>query len=235
MDDIANLAADAVEGLTVIADEQTHGRGRANRRWHAAPGSSLLFSTLLRPDCSPERFQVFPLLAGLAVAESIERCCGVRAGVKWPNDVLIDGRKVAGLLVTSRVTNSQVETAILGVGVNLIKTPDNLATGAIALEDVADQNPDAEVLLNEMLGSICSVYRDVIAGDTRTLLERWLERAVYLRERVEVVDGERCLVGRFSGVSESGGLVLQTGADTYREVHAGDLVRGPVRPGNRGG
>ena len=126
MDEIASRAAGAPEGLTVVARHQSEGRGRADRPWHAEPGSSLLFSTLLRPNCEPARFQVFPLLVGLAIAESIDSCCNVRAQVKWPNDVLIDGRKVSGTLVTTRIAYDRVESAILGVGLNVFGSPGQL-------------------------------------------------------------------------------------------------------------
>lgn len=229
MDEVANRAADGTEGLTVVAAEQTEGRGRANRRWHAAPGSSLLFSTLLRPNCGPERFQVFPLLAGLAVAESIEKRLGIRTEVKWPNDVLIDGRKVAGLLVTSRVEDGRIETAILGVGVNVFQVPAALGANAIALGEATGRSPDLELLLNEILASLSAAYEVVLSGDTRESLDRWLERAVYLRDQVEILDGETSLSGRFSGITEMGALVLQVGDEEFREVHAGDMVRGPVK------
>jgi BirA family biotin operon repressor/biotin-[acetyl-CoA-carboxylase] ligase len=228
MDEIAIRAPDSSEGLTVIAAEQTQGRGRSNRQWRSEPGAGLLFSTLLRPECAIETFQVFPLLASLAVSESIQHCSGIRAQLKWPNDVLIDGRKVAGLLITTIVVNGQVTQAILGIGINMFGVPDDLAEQAISLEEAAGRCLNADMLLGEALASLSMVYSHVLAGTVRRLLERWIERAAHLGELVEIVDTESRMAGRFSGVTEKGALVLQTGPDSVREVYAGDMVRGPV-------
>jgi BirA family biotin operon repressor/biotin-[acetyl-CoA-carboxylase] ligase len=228
MDEVASRATDAPEGLTIIAGEQTHGRGRADRRWHAPPGSGLLFSTLLRPGCAPEVFQVFPLVAGLAVAKAIETCTGVRVQLKWPNDLLIEDRKVAGLLLTSKVANDTVEHAILGVGINLYSVPERHDRKAISLEAVADRRPDSNLLLDESLKSLSAVYRQILSGHTQPFLDGWLKRAAYLGEMVEIVEGDQTHSGRFAGISPYGALILRDQSGEMREVHTGDLVRGPL-------
>jgi BirA family biotin operon repressor/biotin-[acetyl-CoA-carboxylase] ligase len=228
MDEIANRATHAPEGLTVIAGEQTHGRGRADRRWHAPSGSGLLFSTLLRPGCAPDVFQVFPLLAGLAVAEAIETCTGVRAALKWPNDLLIEERKVAGLLLTSKVANETVEYAILGVGINVYNASEHADKKAISLEVAAVRRPDSILLLDKTLISLSVVYSQILEGNSQPLLDRWLERAAYLDEMVDVVEGDQTHSGRFAGISPHGELILRDQSGRMREVHAGDLVRGPL-------
>jgi BirA family biotin operon repressor/biotin-[acetyl-CoA-carboxylase] ligase len=228
MDEVARRASIAPEGLTVIAGEQTKGRGRAGRQWHAPPGSGLLFSTLLRPGCSIDVFQVFPLLAGLAVAEAIEDVTGVHALVKWPNDLLVGDRKFAGVLVTSNVAAGIVERAILGVGINISRVEDKLEEGAIALDEVANRTADSHALLDQAMMSLSAAYAQVLTDHTQALLDRWLDRAVYVGEKVKIVDGDQVHIGRYAGITPHGAIILQTCAGVYREVHSGDLVRGPV-------
>src|SRR5215217_5796957 len=103
MDEVASLAANGTaEGLVVVTDEQTAGRGRGGRTWTAPPGSSLLMSVLLRPAVPAERLDSLSLVAGIAVAEALEQF-GVSPKLKWPNDLWLGGRKVSGVLVNSRV------------------------------------------------------------------------------------------------------------------------------------
>ncbi|MCC6945966.1 MAG: biotin--[acetyl-CoA-carboxylase] ligase, partial [Thermomicrobiales bacterium] len=114
MDEIRHREPGAPEGLTVVADQQTAGRGRMGRTWRDEPGQSLLFSTLLRPDCEPADFRLFPVAAGLAVARAVAECYAIEANVKWPNDVLIEDRKVAGILVTTRIGEGRIMSATIG-------------------------------------------------------------------------------------------------------------------------
>jgi BirA family transcriptional regulator, biotin operon repressor / biotin---[acetyl-CoA-carboxylase] ligase len=132
----------AAEGAVAAADEQTEGRGRLGRSWHAAPGTSLLFSVVLEPPVPPERLPELSVVAGEAVAEAIAAETGLEAAIKLPNDVLIDGRKVAGIL--AEASDGRV---VLGIGVNVSQLseelPDNVVTPAtsLALEGAAVERP----------------------------------------------------------------------------------------------
>src|SRR5215212_8533594 len=134
MDDAERLAvAGAEEGLIVVADEQTAGRGRAGRSWHAPPGTALLCSVLLRPPLPPDRLSTLPLIAGVAVAEAIEDCAPVTCRLKWPNDIWIEDRKVAGILMNAATTAGTVDRVVLGIGVNLTARQDELPPNATSL------------------------------------------------------------------------------------------------------
>src|SRR5215218_8906374 len=120
MDEIDRLVGQGEpEGLVVVADRQTAGRGRAGRAWHSASGSGLLFSILLRPRKTPAEIADFPLIVGLAVAEAIDEIAGVRSSLKWPNDVLIDDKKVAGIVMTSRIMDETIDYLNIGIGINV--------------------------------------------------------------------------------------------------------------------
>src|SRR5262249_7217250 len=114
------IAADgAPDGSVVIADSQAAGRGRRGRVWHDEPGASLLVSIVLRPRVEPARLRTLSLTAGIAVAEALERATGLAARLKWPNDVLVDSKKIAGILLESRLSATLPAVVALGIGVNL--------------------------------------------------------------------------------------------------------------------
>ena len=120
MNEISRLAAEgAGEGTAVIADLQKAGRGRAGRVWTTPPGSAMLCSVLLRPALDVHLLSLLPIDAGLAIAEAIESVAQVQCQLKWPNDVLIDGKKIAGVLVQTRSIGEKVDHVNLGFGINL--------------------------------------------------------------------------------------------------------------------
>src|SRR5688572_16374861 len=118
MDEIDRLAADGeVEGVVVVADRQVRGRGRAGRAWESAPNAGLLCSILLRPDKSARELGALPLIIGLSVADALQAFARVHCQLKWPNDVLVGGKKIAGVLLTSRVREDRVDYVNAGIGI----------------------------------------------------------------------------------------------------------------------
>jgi BirA family biotin operon repressor/biotin-[acetyl-CoA-carboxylase] ligase len=161
------LGADDPEGAVVTTDEQTEGRGRLGRRWEAPAGSALLFSLLLRPAVPGERLPELSVVAGRAVAEAIEAATGLRTTVKLPNDVLVDGRKVAGILAEANEGR-----VVLGVGLNVRQREEELPPRAVhpatslALEGAADVGRGR--LLAAVLERLERAYDDWRAEVTRT-------------------------------------------------------------------
>jgi BirA family transcriptional regulator, biotin operon repressor / biotin---[acetyl-CoA-carboxylase] ligase len=227
--DVAEAARTGTEaGLVVTAEHQRAGRGRLGRRWEAPPGSGLAVSVLLRPDGVPAaRWPWLPLLAGVAVRETVVTTAGVEASLKWPNDVLVDGRKLAGILV-ERVDAAPGPAAIVGVGLNVSLRADELPVGeATSLALSGASTTDRMTLLVALLRRLEWCYRAWVAaaGDPEPDL-----RADYLRGcatigqriRVELPDGST-LLGRAVDVDASGRLVIDTGGDR-QVVGAGDVV-----------
>lgn len=227
MEEVRSRESEAPEGLTVVAERQTAGQGRAGRAWLGTPGGSLLFSTLLRPECLPQRFQLFPVVSGLAVVVALETMYGIRAEVKWPNDVLVNGRKLAGILVTSRVNRGSISKAVIGVGINLTRAPLEVADRAIAVADVIDTPVDRDRLLEEVLSNLGVVYGSVLDEDVDWLQELWQERAAWLGERVLVRTRQESIPGMLDGISRAGALRLATTDGPILEVTSGDIEQGP--------
>jgi BirA family biotin operon repressor/biotin-[acetyl-CoA-carboxylase] ligase len=188
-------AAGAPHGTLVTADEQAAGRGRQGRVWTAPPRSALLMSLVLRD--LDERDALLPLAAAVAVCEALP----VAAAIKWPNDVWIDRRKVAGLLVEGR---PQEGWAVLGIGLNVTTEsfPAELAETATSLRQAGvDTTPE------DLLPGLLRSLEDWLAAPPQGVLEAWRERDALRGERVRWADGE----GVADGIDDSGALVVQTG------------------------
>jgi BirA family biotin operon repressor/biotin-[acetyl-CoA-carboxylase] ligase len=185
-------------GLVVVAEEQTEGRGRLDRSWQSPPRAGLTFSVLLRPSLEPEQLGWVPLWGGLAVAMAVREHAEVEAFLKWPNDVLIDGRKVAGLL--AEVVDGAV---ILGIGLNVTtkrpELPHDQATSLILEGAVAT---DRETLLKSVLRALSGAL-----GDRNTTAYRELCSTLGREVRVEL-PGDRSVEGTAEAVDEHGRLVV---------------------------
>ncbi len=217
-DAAAAARAGAAEGLIVVAERQTAGRGRLDRQWVSPPRAGLTLSVLLKP---PSRYQWLPLLAGVALVETVRRMGDVDAVLKWPNDLLIDGRKCAGILAES-VGGS----VVLGIGLN------------VTLREAELPRPDATSLL--LAGSTCVDRDPLLRALLRTLADRYVQwrddpEGNDLREayrvhcgtlgqevRVALPDGTQ-LAGTASDVDGAGRLVVTGPDDAPTAVAAGDI------------
>ncbi len=227
MDVVASLGrAGAPEGLVVVAEEQTSGRGRAGRAWVAPAGTGLLCSILLRPPVRPADLSALPLLIGVAVSRAIEAVAPVCPSVKWPNDVLIDGRKVAGILLNARATAEHVDFVVAGIGVNVSATTAG-NDGAITIEEASRSSIDQRRLLDGLLEELSSIYNGFLGAPATPDLEPWRARAHLRSEQVTIRDGNRELVGRFHDVDSTGALLLEDPDGSLRRIISGDLIRGP--------
>ncbi|WP_231482402.1 biotin--[acetyl-CoA-carboxylase] ligase [Nocardioides sp. URHA0020] len=218
--------AGAPEGLVVVAEHQTAGRGRLDRSWQAPPRSSVIFSLVLRPVVPLASWPWLPLLTGHALGKAL-RAEGYDVGVKWPNDLLIGDRKVAGILV-ERIETPDGPAAIIGVGLNVSLTPDDLPvpTGT-SLAIASGAEPDRTALLVALLRSLQEAY-DVwqVGGSAAAshLRTSYAAGCVTVGRDVRVdLPGGSVLTGRATGVDPGGRLVV-AGPDGETAVGAGDVV-----------
>lgn len=228
----ARARAGAPAGAVLVADHQTAGRGRLDRTWVTPAGSALTFSVLLAPDRVPTvRWPWLPLLVGIAVAEGVRRVAEVDCTLKWPNDVLVGDRKLAGILV-ERVERADGPVAVVGVGLNVSLSESELpvpTATSLLLEGAA--TTDRTVVLREVLRSLEALFLQWQAdgGDPRLgLVESYVRRCSTLgrQVRVELPSGEH-LDGTATGVDTDGRLEVDTG-EGRRLLGAGDVVH--VRP-----
>lgn len=220
---------EAAEGLVVVAEHQTAGRGRLDRVWETPDRAALTLSVVLRPDVEPARWPWLPLLIGVSVADAL-RTAGAPAQLKWPNDVLLGDRKVAGILV-ERVDTPIGPAAVAGVGINVSTTAAELPVPEATSLAVEGVEVDRTDLLVAVLGSLAERYAAWLA-DPATLRAAYVERCSTVpdrRVRVELPDGH-AVTGVTRDVAESGGLVVVTG-DGELTVNAGDVVH--LRPADQ--
>ncbi len=224
MDEARGLAGDgAPEGTVVIAEEQTAGRGRLGRPWVSAPGRNLSLSVVLLPTSAQLRY--VNMAATLAVSGAIAAITGLAPAVKWPNDVMIDGRKVSGILVESSVAGGGTVFAVVGIGLNVNLDPSafpEIEEVATSLFRETGTLLDRTTVLLALLERLDSLYGSVKRG--RSLTDEWAGQLETLGRSVRVRWGDRLLEGRASGVDGDGNLLLAQPDGSTVTVVAGEVT-----------
>ena len=214
----------APEGLVLVADHQTEGRGRLGRAWSAKPGTALLVSVLLRPPLPIDEVPVVLMAAGLAACDGVEAAAGFRPGLKWPNDLVVGDRKLAGLL--TEATGGSDPGVVLGLGINVSATayPAELAGEATSCEEVASRPVDRAELLVAFLTALESRYSTVLGGSRQATLNAYRADSATLgrRVRVELTSGP-ALEGKAGRIADDGQLVVVDDAGAEHLVNVGDV------------
>ena len=212
----------AVEGTVVIADEQTAGRGRIKRVW-LSPKGSLALSIILYP--SVVNLPSLIMLASLAVVHSIEAVTGLRSQIKWPNDVLVNGRKVCGILIESSLRANIVDYAIIGIGVNvnlrLAEFPE-IQSSATSLSAELGRDVSRLEVIRRLLVEIERLYLALQAGGS--IYEEWRDSLVTLGRRVRVKSGKTVYEGVAESVARDGSLLLRHSNGNLSKIVAGDAT-----------
>jgi len=212
----------------VLADTQTAGRGRHGRSWETRAGKALAFSWILYPEPGliiPETLGKLSGLGALAVAETLIEDYQLRAEIKWPNDVLVGGKKICGVLVDVHWTGNQLKDVVLGIGINVsrgsVPQEKDLHFPAACLEDVAGRDiPRLELLVKVML-ALLKWYPELSAKSFTTA---WQERLAYKNEVVVLTTGKKIIdQGKVLGVSAEGSLILHSDSGVERRYQTGEI------------
>jgi BirA family biotin operon repressor/biotin-[acetyl-CoA-carboxylase] ligase len=219
---------DAPEFTCVTADEQTAGRGRRERSWHSAPGDGLYLSVLLRLEIDASRIPLLSLLAAVAVAETILglQISNLKLDIKWPNDVLVNDRKISGILIESTSTPNESPRFIVGIGVNLNHSsfPSELSEMATSLRLECGQSFDVASFRNALLDRLAFWYEKLREHRSRKILQRWQELSSYARgKQVVVIFDHEEVRGETVGLNDSGALQLKTSSGEIRTILAGEI------------
>ena len=210
---------DAPHGHVVWAGEQTAGRGRLERGWHSPPMSGLWFSVVLRPRRPAPDLAALPLAAGAAVGSALDDYAPARVRLKWPNDVLVDGRKVAGILVEGHVHDGLLDDSVVGVGINLRRPEGGFASdieqSAAALGDVA-LLPAPSTVLATVLEALEARYEDLLANGPAKARRVWLAMSDTIGREVVAQAGGMTITGTAVDLDEGGNLVVAS--DGQRHV-----------------
>ncbi len=212
----------AAEGTVIIADEQTAGRGRMKRTW-LSPKGNIALSVILYPSfiCLPYLI----MLASLAVVYSIEKVTSLKPQVKWPNDVLINGRKVCGILIESNVRGNVVNYAVISIGVNVnldVSAFPALPLAAASLCEELGGNVSRLDVIRQLLVEMERLYLTLPMGES--IYEQWRDRLVTLGKRVCVKSNETTYEGIAESVTTDGSLLLRHSGGSLTKIVAGDVI-----------
>jgi len=221
---------EAPEGTLVVAEAQEAGRGRLGRTWASPAGVGLYVSLLLRPPLPPLELPRLTLTVAVAVARALERTTGVRPGIKWPNDLLLEGRKLAGILTELETEAERIRYLVVGLGLNVNTPvfPPELADTATSLY-LATGRPHSRIrLLQAWLEDFEALYELFLARRFPEILAEWKARTVTLGRPARVRQGERELCGLAVEVDSDGALVLQVSGGERVRVTSGELAPEPA-------
>lgn len=209
-----------VEGTIVIAESQIRGRGRLGREW-LSPKGGILFTLILRPKISPAYAPRINLMASVAVAKTIRKLFGLRAELKWPNDVLIKGRKVCGILAEMEAEMDKVNFINLGIGINANTPTSQYEKMATSLKEELRKEISRKQLLNSLLKEIAK-QQALLTGNK--LLEEWKKLSATLNKQVKIVTPGEEITGQAIDIDTNGALVIKSKDGSLRSVIAGDCI-----------
>ncbi len=216
------------EGTVVLAESQSQGKGRLGRIWSSPPGANLYCSILLRPPIPPTSAPQLTFVSAVAVVRAIKLCTGLSPIIKWPNDILINGAKVAGLLNEMTAETDRVATVVLGIGVNLNMVreqfPAELRHPASSLFLESGVRVDRVAFTRTLLTALDDLYDRYLAGGYPEIRDEWLAECGVIGKLVGVSDGvlqERMGVAR--GIDEGGALLLELSDGSIQRVYSGDV------------
>ncbi|MCC6233613.1 MAG: biotin--[acetyl-CoA-carboxylase] ligase [Verrucomicrobiales bacterium] len=228
-DVLERLARDGVpEGMVVFAETQTRGRGRLGRTWISPSGRGLWFSVLLRPQLRPQAVTRMTVAAAVALSRAIRSELPLRPEIKWPNDLMIHGQKIAGVLTEMSAELDSVRHVGLGIGVNVNQAenefPPELREAATSLRLALGRTVDRAALASAMLRELDTVYTEVVEGRFPAICSEWSEECTTLGRMVSVGTGPRTITGRAEALDEEGALLVRTDHGRLERVIGGDVT-----------
>jgi len=218
------------EGIIIIAEKQTGGRGRSGRKW-ISPKGGIWFSIILHPKFDISNTTLFPIASSLALSIAIQKTCKVSTELKWPNDLTIKGKKLAGMLIDASFESNKIENLVLGVGINfnvnvkeieneLKKTPNFY--GVSSLNDQKNKSTQIE-LIQSFLLELEKVYEELNKNQIKKTIAEWTKRSSTIGKKVEMNTQDGKITGKAIKIDEDGGLIIKNKEKTSK-VFAGDII-----------
>jgi BirA family biotin operon repressor/biotin-[acetyl-CoA-carboxylase] ligase len=226
--------AGAPHGTTVVADMQTAGKGRRGRQWQSPAGTNIYFTILVKPDFSPDKASMLTLVMALSVAEAIEELINVKTGIKWPNDIVVNRKKVVGMLTEMAMTPEldEIQYVVIGTGVNvntaLDELPEEIRETATSLKQESGQPVDRAALLERMLTRFehnYEIFEQTL--DLSGLAKAYEQHLINVDAQVRVLDPAGEYTGISRGITGTGELIVEREDGSIVNVYAGEVsVRG---------
>jgi BirA family biotin operon repressor/biotin-[acetyl-CoA-carboxylase] ligase len=215
----------ATEGTVIISELQTAGKGRLGRSWNANANENLTFSLVLRPKVPPEALNLLPLYVAVGIAQAIEGMTKLKVECKWPNDLLINKKKVAGILAEGSIKQNMVEFVVIGVGINVNQRVFgvDLFGKATSLFLECQHELDRKTLFQNILVSLENHYRTVSKQGFQSIIPLWLSKSTMINKPISLSQQGSVISGVVKGLSTEGGLILQTNG-ALKTVFSGDVT-----------
>lgn len=237
LDEVDSTNDEAVRELTagrstpfvVLAQKQTRGRGRFGRAWHSEANGNLYASFAFRPRVPPERMGAFTVWMGLNLCELLEKFAHLTPGLKWPNDIVFQGRKTGGILTEARVDSDQIRDLVFGLGLNVNSPssawPADLSRQAVSLAEVAGAPLDLNRLTAALIGRVLLAYDRFVEGDhVKTFADLWHRYDVLRGKSIALLEGGRRHPGSVTGLDDDGALLLRDARGRTQRFRAGEVT-----------
>jgi BirA family biotin operon repressor/biotin-[acetyl-CoA-carboxylase] ligase len=214
----------AAEGTLILAEQQTKGKGRLGRPWQSPKYKGIYMSLLLRPKILPSLSPVLTLMAAVSVVQAVKETCGLDAQIKWPNDVLVAQKKLAGILTELKGEMDAVCFIIIGIGLNVNNDKKSLPQGATSLRLELKQEIDRVFFLKELLRKLENNYLEFREHGPEQILQSWRNYSLTLGRRVKVIFQKRELIGQAVDIESDGGLIVRRDSGLAEKIMSGDIL-----------
>lgn len=216
------IALEEKEGTVVISEMQTSGRGRRGREWYS-PKGGIYVSFILKPNFSPEKASQLTLVSSLALVETLNALGNnLNSKIKWPNDVLISGKKISGILTELSSDMEKINYIVVGVGINLNTEKETLPENGTSLKIEMKEEVSIKLFLKSFLEYYDSIYQEYLNGDINQIIERWKNNSDTLGKKVKIIGINETYEGLAKDIDENGALILQT-KEREIKVYSGDV------------
>ena len=224
------LEKDISQGMLFIADKQTAGVGRRGRSWESMAGENVYMSLLLKPDLEPAKAPMLTLVMAVAVASALKKVCKVEAQIKWPNDLVLNGKKICGILTEMGLDGMQIKYVVIGVGINVNRKefPEELLDKATSLAMETSEEFDKDAIISAVVEEFYKYYDGFLqTGDLSYLQETYNQSLVNRGREVRIHEPGNEYNARAIGINEQGELLVETEGGKRQNIYAGEVsVRG---------
>lgn len=217
----------APHGTIVLADEQTEGKGRMNRSWHSGRGKGMWLTILLRPEILPQNASQLTLLTATVLADLLSSYEGIHPQIKWPNDILLGGRKAAGILTEMQAEQDRVQYLLIGIGLNVNQhsgdLPEELQTKAASMSSVTGKNYSIKRIIQQLLLEFEQAYKGYLQDGFGPYKEKWENYGFKIGKKIHIRTLKESWSAPFLGISEDGALLTLTSEGTETKVYSADI------------
>jgi BirA family biotin operon repressor/biotin-[acetyl-CoA-carboxylase] ligase len=212
-----------IHGTVLLSEFQSKGRGRKERVWESLSGVNLTFSILIKDNLPERKINLITFVAAIAVAQSLENLYQLNISLKWPNDVLVDSKKIAGILIESSSKGNKISKIVVGIGVNVNQPnfPGKFDIPPTSVRKEFHDNVSRERLLSEILNNFENSF-NYLAKNPKKILSDWRDRCKMIGEKIRIVEEDKIKTGVFEDIDDDGFIILKTG-DKREVIHFGDV------------